>query len=40
VPHAEFVEVAGAAHMVAGDENTAFGEALLDFLTRAVPVIY
>ena len=40
VPHAEFVEVAGAAHMVAGDENTAFGEALLGFLTRTVPVIY
>lgn len=40
VPHAEFVEVAGAAHMVAGDENTAFGDALLGFLARTVPVIY
>lgn len=40
VPHAEFVEVAGAAHMVAGDENTAFGDALLGFLTRTVPIIY
>jgi non-heme chloroperoxidase len=40
VPHAEFVEVAGAAHMVAGDENTAFGDAVLDFLTRAAPIIY
>lgn len=40
VPHAEFVEVAGAAHMVAGDENTAFGDAVLGFLTRAAPIIY
>jgi len=37
VPSAEFVEVAGAAHMVAGDENTAFGEALLGFLERVAP---
>lgn len=37
VPGAEFVEVAGAAHMVAGDENTAFGEALLGFLDRVTP---
>jgi pimeloyl-ACP methyl ester carboxylesterase len=37
VPHAEFAEVAGAAHMVAGDENTAFGDAVLDFLTRVAP---
>jgi pimeloyl-ACP methyl ester carboxylesterase len=41
VPGAEFVEVAGAAHMVAGDENTAFGGALLGFLERiAPPIIY
>lgn len=40
VPHAEFVEVAGAAHMVAGDENTAFGEALMGFLMRAAPITY
>lgn len=40
VPHAEFVEVAGAAHMVAGDENTAFGDALAGFLTRTAPIIY
>ena len=37
VPGAELVEVAGAAHMVAGDENTAFGEGLLGFLERAAP---
>lgn len=40
VPHSEFVEVAGAAHLAAGDENTAFGDALLEFLTRTAPVIY
>ena len=40
VPHAEVAEVTGAAHMVAGDENTVFGEALVDFLTRAAPIIY
>ena len=36
-PHAEAVVVKGASHMVAGDENTAFGEALLDFLERNAP---
>ena len=33
VPHAEWADVAGAAHMVAGDRNDAFGDALLAFLT-------
>ena len=37
VPHAEAVEVTGAAHMVAGDENTVFGLALGDFLERTAP---
>lgn len=32
IPHARMVEVKGAAHMVAGDQNTAFGEAMLAFL--------
>lgn len=32
VPHAEWVDVQGAAHMVAGDRNDAFGNALLAFL--------
>ena len=40
VPGTEVVEVAGAAHMVAGDENTAFGDALTGFLQRAAPIIY
>lgn len=34
VPHAEFVDVAGADHMVAGDRNDAFLGAALDFLAR------
>lgn len=32
VPHAEFSDIAGATHMVAGDQNDAFGDAILDFL--------
>ncbi|MBA4354473.1 MAG: alpha/beta hydrolase [Novosphingobium sp.] len=34
VPHAEFSDIAGATHMVAGDQNDAFGDAILDFLVR------
>lgn len=34
VPGARLVEAIGAAHMVAGDENTVFGEALLGFLAE------
>jgi len=34
VPHAEFVDVAGAGHMVAGDNNDAFSAAIVDFLER------
>ena len=37
VPHAEFVDVAGADHMVAGDANDAFNEAVFAFLVRNVP---
>ena len=33
-PAAEFVDIAGAGHMVAGDRNDVFGDAILDFLTR------
>ncbi len=32
VPHAAFADVAGAAHMVAGDDNDAFTAAVLSFL--------
>lgn len=34
VPHAEFADVAGAGHMVAGDRNDLFNEAILSFLDR------
>ena len=37
-PHAEYVNVAGAAHMVAGDRNDIFADAVKDFLGRNVPV--
>jgi pimeloyl-ACP methyl ester carboxylesterase len=36
-PHARFVDVSGAGHMVAGDENDVFSTAVVDFLLRAVP---
>lgn len=32
VPHARFVDIAGAGHMVAGDRNDVFGAAVIDFL--------
>jgi len=34
VPHAEFVDVAQAGHMVAGDRNDAFSGAVMEFLSR------
>jgi pimeloyl-ACP methyl ester carboxylesterase len=34
VPHAEYVDVGDARHMVAGDRNDAFAVAILDFLAR------
>ena len=37
VPEAEFVDVAGTGHMVAGDDNDAFTEAVAEFLTRHHP---
>jgi pimeloyl-ACP methyl ester carboxylesterase len=35
VPHAEYVDVGGARHMVAGDANDHFSKAVIDFLTRS-----
>jgi len=32
VPHARLVDVAGAGHMVAGDRNDLFNEAVVSFL--------
>lgn len=37
VPHAEVADVAGAGHMVAGDRNDAFNEAVIDFVSREMP---
>ena len=37
-PHSEYVNVTGAAHMVAGDRNDVFAGAVIEFLSRAVPV--
>lgn len=34
VPHAEYADIAGAHHMVAGDANDAFNEAVFAFLER------
>jgi pimeloyl-ACP methyl ester carboxylesterase len=36
VPHARFVEVGGAGHMVAGDRNDLFNDAIVEFL-RSLP---
>lgn len=32
VPHAEFVDVGGAGHMIVGDRNDAFTSAIMGFL--------
>lgn len=37
-PHSEFVNVTGAGHMVAGDRNDVFAGAVVEFLTRTVPI--
>lgn len=36
-PKAKYVDVAGAAHMVAGDQNDRFTEAVVAFLDESVP---
>ena len=36
-PHSEYVNVTGAAHMVAGDRNDIFGTSVIAFLRRVVP---
>ena len=33
VPHAQMVDVAGAGHMVAGDRNDLFNDAVVSFLS-------
>lgn len=36
-PHSEYVNITDAAHMVAGDRNDAFSDAVVEFLTRCAP---
>ena len=36
-PHAEYANITGARHMVAGDRNDLFTAAVVEFLMRAVP---
>ncbi len=37
VPHARFADVSGAGHMVAGDRNDAFTQAVIEFLRNLSP---
>ncbi len=37
-PHAEYVNVTDAGHMVAGDRNDIFATSVIEFLSRTVPV--
>ena len=37
-PHADYVNVKSAGHMIAGDRNDVFGQAVIAFLSRVVPV--
>jgi non-heme chloroperoxidase len=37
-PRCEYVEITNAAHMVAGDRNDIFGNAVIEFLSRMAPV--
>jgi pimeloyl-ACP methyl ester carboxylesterase len=37
VPHAEYTDVSGARHMVAGDRNDQFAKAIMEFLGRLGP---
>lgn len=37
VPHAAYIDIAGAGHMVAGDSNDPFTSAVVEFVTRDSP---
>lgn len=37
-PHAEYVNVSNAAHMVAGDRNDIFADSVIEFLFRVAPL--
>jgi pimeloyl-ACP methyl ester carboxylesterase len=36
VPHAKFIDIADAHHMVAGDANDAFNDGVLSFIDRQI----
>lgn len=38
VPHAKYQDVTGAGHMVAGDQNDAFSQSVIEFLSGVKPV--
>ena len=38
-PQCEYIDVKNAGHMIAGDRNDVFGNAVIDFLRRAVPIL-
>ena len=38
IPHLEIADIRGAGHMVAGDRNDEFNAAVIEFLTRVMPV--
>jgi pimeloyl-ACP methyl ester carboxylesterase len=38
MPQARYVDVGGAGHMVAGDRNDAFNDAVLEFLQEQLPI--
>lgn len=37
IPHLEVADIGGAGHMVAGERNDLFNEAVIDFLMRVMP---
>ena len=37
-PHSEYVNITDAGHMVAGDRNDLFGNAVIEFLSRTIPI--
>ena len=39
VPHARFADVSGAGHMVAGDRNDLFTDAVIEFLRTRRPAL-
>ena len=38
IPHLEYLEIGGTSHMVAGDDNNAFNQAIKAFVSRYNPL--